>query len=102
MEIPNSTLLAKHRRKRYNGMKHLFLLYAEPRESYQHGRSHTMDEREPVVMMQTKVTLLFLDDEVPALYLEDARPYLPLFPVSHALAISPPRSLLRSRNPLLC
>ncbi len=44
----------------------MFLWNAEPRESYQHGKSHSMDEPESVVVMQTTVTLPFLDDEVPA------------------------------------
>jgi len=90
--------LAKHRRNRYNGMKRLFLLYAEARESYQHGRSHIMDEREPVIIMQTTVTLPFLDDEVPALYLADGRPYIPVCAVCHALGISPASSIRRWRN----
>jgi len=91
-------VLAKQRRNRYNGMKRLFLLYAEPGESYQRGRSHTMDEREPVVMKQTTVTLPFLDDEVPALYLADGRPYIPVFAVCHALGIPPASSIRRWRN----
>jgi hypothetical protein len=57
-----------------------------------------MDEREPVVMMQTTVTLPFLDDEVPALYLADGRPYIPVFAVCHALGISPASSIRRWRN----
>ncbi len=57
-----------------------------------------MDEREPVVMMQTMVTLPFLDDEVPALYLADGRPYIPVCAVCHALGISPASSIRRWRN----
>ena len=91
-------LLAKHRRNRYNEMKRLFLLHAEPGESYRHGRSHTMDEHEPAIMRQTTVALPFLDDEVPALYLEDGRPYIPVFAVCHALGIPPASSIRRWRN----
>lgn len=57
-----------------------------------------MDEREPVVMIQTTVTLPFLDDEVPALYLADGRPYIPVFAVCHALGISSASSIRRWRN----
>ena len=57
-----------------------------------------MDEREPAVMMQTTITLPFLDDEVPALYLADGRPYIPVFAVCHALGISPASSIRRWRN----
>jgi hypothetical protein len=57
-----------------------------------------MDEQEPVVMMQTTVTLPFLDDEVPALYLADGRPYIPVFAVCHALGIPPASSIRRWRN----
>jgi hypothetical protein len=57
-----------------------------------------MDEREPVVVMQTTVTLPFLDDEVPALYLADGRPYIPVFAVCHALGIPPDSSIRRWRN----
>src|SRR5258708_7500174 len=91
-------MLAKQRRNRYNGMKRLFLLQAEPGESYLRGRFHIMDKHAPVVMRQTTVTLPFLDDEVPALYLEDGRPYIPVFAVCHALGISPASSIRRWRN----
>jgi len=57
-----------------------------------------MDECEPVVMIQTTVTLPFLDDEVPALYLADGRPYIPVFAVCHALGIPPASSIRRWRN----
>ena len=57
-----------------------------------------MDEREPVVMIQTTVTLPFLDDEVPALYLADGRPYIPVFAVCHALGIPTASSIRRWRN----
>lgn len=57
-----------------------------------------MDEREPVVMRQSTVTLPFLDDEVPALYLADGRPYIPVFAVCHALGIAPASSIRRWRN----
>jgi hypothetical protein len=57
-----------------------------------------MDEQEPVVMMQTTVTLPFLDDEVPALYMADGRPYIPVFAVCHALGIPPTSSIRRWRN----
>lgn len=91
-------LLAKLIRNRYNAVKRLFLLYAVPRESYQRGRSHSMDEREPVVMKQTTITLPFLDDEVPALYLADGRPYIPVFAVCHALGIPSASSIRHWRN----
>jgi hypothetical protein len=57
-----------------------------------------MDEREPVVVTQTTVTLPFLHDEVPALYLADGRPYIPVFAVCHALGIPPASSIRRWRN----
>lgn len=57
-----------------------------------------MDEREPVVVMQTTVILPFLDDEVPALYLADGRPYIPVFAVCHAPGISLASSIRRRRN----
>ena len=57
-----------------------------------------MDKREPAVMMQTTITLPFLDDEVPALYLADGRPYIPVFAVCHALGIPPASSIRRWQN----
>lgn len=57
-----------------------------------------MNEREPVVIKQTTVTLPFLDDEVPALYLADGRPYIPVFAVCHALGIPPASSVRQWQN----
>jgi hypothetical protein len=57
-----------------------------------------MNEPEPTLMMQTTVTLPFLDDEVPALYLADGRPYIPVFAVCHVLGIPPASSIRRWRN----
>jgi hypothetical protein len=93
-------MLAMQGRNRYNGMKRLFFLRDEPRESRltSTGRSHTMDEHEPAVLRQTTVTLPFLDDEVPALYLADGRPYIPVFAVCHVLGIPPASSIRRWRN----
>src|SRR5712692_11633494 len=57
-----------------------------------------MDEREPVVMRQTTITLPFLEDEVPALYLADGRPYIPVFAVCRALGIPAASSIRRWQN----
>lgn len=46
-----------------------------------------MEESQPAVIEQTKVTLPFLHDEVPALCLADGRLYIPIYAVCHVLGI---------------
>jgi hypothetical protein len=46
-----------------------------------------MEESQQEVIEQTRVTLPFLNDEVPALSLTDGRLYIPVYAVCHALGI---------------